>query len=169
MTDAWDTVARSAGVAVLAYAALTIVLRVSGKRTLAKLNAFDLVVTVAFGSCLATAIVDTSVSAAEAAVAFAVLAVLQAAVAWTSTRWRRARRTITSRPTAVVVDGELQHDVMHRERIAVDDVRTVMRSRGLTDLEEVGAVVLESSGTLSVVERTAGWALDDVDGIPSRS
>jgi hypothetical protein len=51
-----------------------VVLRVSGKRTLAKLNVFDFVVTVALGSTLATILLNSTVSWAEGAVALAVLA-----------------------------------------------------------------------------------------------
>ena len=47
----------------LAYMALVFLLRVSGKRTLSKWNAFDLVVTVAFGSTLATALLSMGVQA----------------------------------------------------------------------------------------------------------
>ena len=166
----WETVGRSAVVAVAAYAALMLVLRVSGKRTLAQLNAFDFVVTVAFGSCLASALVDQAVSVAEAGVAFVALAALQAVVAGLAARSRRIRAAVTARPLALVVDGEVRRDVMHRERVAEGDLREVIRSKGLADLGEVRAVVLESNGTLSVIPRSAGegWALEDVDGLRSR-
>jgi len=63
-----------------------VVLRVSGKRTLAKLNAFDFVVTVALGSTLATILLNSTVSWAEGAVALAVLAGLQFLVAVVASR-----------------------------------------------------------------------------------
>ncbi|MFN2441460.1 MAG: DUF421 domain-containing protein, partial [Thermoanaerobaculia bacterium] len=54
-------------ISILAYVALVLFLRVSGKRTLTKLNAFDLVVTVALGSTLATIILSKDVALAEGA------------------------------------------------------------------------------------------------------
>ncbi|MBA3959135.1 MAG: DUF421 domain-containing protein, partial [Chloroflexi bacterium] len=57
-----DGLLRTVVVGLLAYVALIGTLRISGKRTLAKLNAFDLVVTVAFGSVLATALLSPDVS-----------------------------------------------------------------------------------------------------------
>ena len=57
-----------------AYVALVTVLRVSGKRTLSKWSAFDLVVTVALGSAFASALVSKDVSLVQGVVTFAVLA-----------------------------------------------------------------------------------------------
>ncbi len=63
--DSWSAMGRTVVVGVLAYLALVLLLRVSGKRTLSKMNAFDLVVTVALGSTLATVLLSTSVALAR--------------------------------------------------------------------------------------------------------
>ncbi|MDQ3601244.1 MAG: DUF421 domain-containing protein, partial [Actinomycetota bacterium] len=63
--DTWTDLGRVLIVGPLAYAALVAVLRISGARSLSKLNAFDLVVTVALGSTLATVLLNGSVSLAE--------------------------------------------------------------------------------------------------------
>ncbi len=69
----WSGLLRTVVVGVLAYVALVALLRVSGKRTLSKMNAFDFVVTVALGSTLATILLSKNVALAEGVVAFAVL------------------------------------------------------------------------------------------------
>lgn len=135
----------------LAYAWLVAVLRVSGKRTLAQLNAFDFVVTVALGSTLATVALNRSVSWAEGAVALGLLAALQFVVAWSSVRVGWFRRAVTSQPTLLLQDGELLHSVLARERISVPSLQQAVRGAGLGGLELVAAVVLEPDGTLSVV------------------
>ena len=61
---------------------LYLILRISGKRTLAKMNAFDFVVTVALGSTLATVFLSKDIALAEGLFAFALLAGLQRIVAW---------------------------------------------------------------------------------------
>ena len=63
--DGWAGLLRVLVVGALAYAALVLLLRVSGKRTLSKMNAFDLVVTVALGSTLATVLPSRDVALAE--------------------------------------------------------------------------------------------------------
>jgi uncharacterized membrane protein YcaP (DUF421 family) len=63
--NGWESLGRTAVAGVVAYVSLIIILRFSGKRTLAKMNAFDLVVTVALGSTLATVVVSRDVVLAE--------------------------------------------------------------------------------------------------------
>ena len=75
--DSWSDILRVLLVGAAAYLTLVAVLRVSGKRTLAKLNAFDLVVTVALGSTLATILLTSSVSWSEGTVALVTLVGLQ--------------------------------------------------------------------------------------------
>lgn len=75
--DTWQGLGRIVVVGVLAYAALVIFLRFSGKRTLSKMNAFDLIVTVALGSTLATILLSKDVALAEGLLALLLLIALQ--------------------------------------------------------------------------------------------
>jgi len=75
--DDFEGVLRTLLVGVVAYVALVVVLRSSGKRTLSKMNAFDLVVTVALGSTLATVLLSRDTPLAEGVVAILVLAGMQ--------------------------------------------------------------------------------------------
>jgi uncharacterized membrane protein YcaP (DUF421 family) len=78
-------------VGISAYLCLILLLRISGKRTLSKMNAFDFVVTVALGSTLATVLLSKEVTLAQGVLAFAVLIGAQYAVTWTSVRWQWVR------------------------------------------------------------------------------
>lgn len=98
--DAWSDIVRALTLGALSYLALVALVRTAGKRTLAKLNAFDLVVTVAFGSTLATIILSGDVSLAEGGAALALLVALQYVVAWTSVRLPVVRQLAKSEPTA---------------------------------------------------------------------
>ena len=84
--DSWAGVGRVLAVGTVTYLALVLVLRVSGKRTLAKLNAFDLVVTVALGSTLATVLLSADVSFATGMTALVVLVAAQFLIAWLTVR-----------------------------------------------------------------------------------
>jgi uncharacterized membrane protein YcaP (DUF421 family) len=155
-------------VGVLAYAVLVAFLRLSGSRTLAKLNAFDFVVTIALGSTLSSAILSADVSLVEGATAFVVLIGLQFLVSWLYRRVPALRSVVTARPVALVVDGHVRPAAMERERITPAEVRATLRQAGLTDLGDVAAVVLETDGTLSVIAGppgTRGWALEGVEGL----
>ena len=152
--DTWSDVLRVLLVGPASYAALVLVLRTSGKRTLAKLNAFDLVVTVALGSTLATIFLSTDVSWAEGLAALGVLALLQFLVALVTSRLPVARAAVTSAPALVLRDGRMQGDVLRRQRLTEDEVRQAIRGAGVGDVAAVAAVVLESDGSLSVVTTT---------------
>ena len=93
------------------------VLRITGKRTLSKMNAFDLVVTVALGSTLATILLSKDVALAEGVTAFLLLAGAQYAVTWTSLRSSRFRRWIKAEPRALLRDGQMIADALRAERV----------------------------------------------------
>ena len=88
--SSWTSIARVLLVGVAAYAGLVLLLlllRVSGKRTLTKMNTFDLVVTMALGSTLATVLLTKSVALADRLTAFALLILLQYGLTWLSVRF----------------------------------------------------------------------------------
>lgn len=149
--DGWVGVARTVVVGILAYLGLVAMLRVSGKRTLSKLNAFDLVVTVALGSILATILLSRDVPLVDGLVAFALLIALQFAVAWTSVRLPWFRGMVASEPTLLMHRGRMLDDALRRARITPEEVRSAIRGAGMLDLDGVEAVVLEPDGSLSVV------------------
>ncbi len=149
--DTWDDIARVLLVGASAYIALVTVLRVSGKRTLAKLNAFDLVVTVAVGSTLATILLNSDVSFVEGVVALALLAALQFVAASMTARLTMGRAVLTSRPTVLMIDGRFDEDVMRRERVSAEEICHAIRSSGHGDVKLIGVVILESDGSLSVI------------------
>jgi uncharacterized membrane protein YcaP (DUF421 family) len=149
--DSWSDLGRILAVGASAYVTVVLVLRLSGKRTLAKLNAFDLVVTVALGSTLATILLSSDVSWTEGALALLVLALLQSVVAWGTVRRPGLRQVVTSRPTLLLRDGCVLPSTLRDERVTVDEIRQAVRASGSGDVSSIAAVVLESDGSLSVI------------------
>jgi uncharacterized membrane protein YcaP (DUF421 family) len=152
MTPWWFDYLSIVAVATGAYLWLIFVLRVTGKRTLAKLNAFDFAITVAFGSALATVILDESVGLLKGGLVLAVLALLQFVVAKTSQWSDIVRKTVRSRPTLLVRDGKVFMRALYYERITLDELAEVIRNNGYGQLDKVGAVILETDGSFSVLD-----------------
>ncbi|QJW91531.1 DUF421 domain-containing protein [Spirosoma taeanense] len=148
----WESIWRVLFVGVLAYLGLLIFLRISGKRTLSKMNAFDLVVTVALGSTLSTIIVSRQTGVADGLMAMAVLIALQYGVAWLSVRWTWFRHRVKSEPTLLFHQGEYLRMSMRRERVTEDEVLSAIRSSGGARPETVTAVVLETDGSFTVIQ-----------------
>ncbi len=166
--DRASDVVRIVVVGVSACAALVAVLRLSGKRTLSKLNAFNFVVTVALGSLLAaTILLSTSVSFVDGVVALCLLVGLQAVLALVSARVPVIERLVKSEPALLVVHGVMQQGVMRSQRVSPEEVRQAVRSSGLGGLEQVAPVVLETDGRLRTIPASSlgpGDALSRVKG-----
>lgn len=167
--DGWYDLLRILVVGVCAYAGLVILLRLTGKRTLSKMNAFDLVVTVALGSTLASALLTSDVSLSEGLLAFAVLCLLQYALSFASVRWWWFEKLVKAEPTLLFFRGRHLDAALRRQRVTRDEVMAAIRASGSPTLETVDAVVLETDGSLSVVAGRHEGALETlrhVEGVP---
>lgn len=149
--DDWQGVWRVLVLGTTSYVILIAMLRFSGKRSVAKMSAFDLVVTVALGSILATILLSESVALARGITAFFLLLALQYGVAALSVRFDWIERLAKSNARCLVVDGEIDHAALRRERVTQEEVMCAVRSAGLGDLRNVAAVVLETDGDFSVI------------------
>lgn len=153
--DGWASIGRILIVGSLSYIALVLMLRVSGKRTLAKMNAFDLVVTVALGSTLATVLLSKDVSLVAGVFAMALLIGLQYVVAWFSVRSALVRRVARSEPRLLVRRGQMLDHALKSERVSKDEVLAAIRKEGLAGTHDVDALILETDGSFSVVPSTS--------------
>jgi len=150
--DSWAGLWRVLVVGTLAYIALVAILRISGKRTLTKLNAFDLVVTVALGSTLATVLLSKSVALAEGVLAMALLVFLQFVITWLSVRSPGFQNVVKSEPTLIMHQGQFLDGAMRAQRITREEVMAALRSNGVADAAQVATVILETDGTIAVIQ-----------------
>ena len=148
----WEPIARVIVVGALAYASLVLLLRATGKRTLARMNAFDFIVTVAIGASFGRVLTARNVALAEAVTAFALLIFFQYAITWKRVRSSRFAQAVTAPPALLYFRGRFLQDVMLRERVTESELRIAIREHGVGSFEEVEAVVLESDGRFAVVK-----------------
>jgi uncharacterized membrane protein YcaP (DUF421 family) len=164
--EGWPPLARTLTMGVLAYAVLVAIIRMAGKRVLSKWNAFDFIVTVALGSALASALLNEDVSLAQGAVGFAVLVLLQFLVTWLAVRFRSLERLVKAQPTLLLYRGRFHDEAMRRERVTRSELLATVRASGIANVEAVGAVILETDGSFSVIRSVdvPATALEDVAG-----
>ena len=168
----WDRILHTLITGTLAYFGLVVWLRISGKRTLSKWNAFDFVVTIAFGSILASALLTKNTSLFQAMLSIGLLVGFQYLLTWLSVRIETVQSLIKSKPTLLAFKGELLDSTLKKERVAKGEVLAAIRLKGCSRIEDVDAVVLESDGSFSVVESvdlTAASAFRDVQGFKERA
>ena len=163
--DSTYSIVRVLAVGTLSYIALIAVLRLTGKRTLTQLNAFDLVVTVALGSTLASAITSSDVSLIEGVVSLVLLVMLQYVVTWLSLRIKGFGRLVKAEPKMLYYRGKFQESAMFRERVRRDEILQAVRSRGLASLNDVEAVVLETNGRISVITSSKSAGISTLENV----
>ena len=156
--DSWWGLARVLIAGICAYAALVALLRISGKRTLSKMNAFDLIVTVALGSTLATVVLSKDIALLEGVLAFGVLVILQFVVTWSAERWPVVEGLVKSEPRLLFRDGKFVESAMRGERVTHEEAQAAMRQSGLGSIADVSAMILETDGTISVIRKSGATA-----------
>lgn len=149
--DSFYSLARIAVVAVLAYVALIVILRLAGKRALGKMHIFDFAVTIAVGSILGSVLLTKDATLADGIVAFATLAVLQWLVARLSLSSSLVESAVLSTPRLLLDNGRYCDEALADERVTRAEVEAAIRAAGIGKIESVGAVVLEANGELSVI------------------
>jgi uncharacterized membrane protein YcaP (DUF421 family) len=146
-----DNLARTVVVGIGSYAALIAMLRLTGKRTLAQMNAFDLIVTVAMGSTLAAIFVQPNVSLVEGVLALGLLLGLQFVVTFATVRSKAMLRLVKNEPKLLLYQGRLLEDALKAERVSPQEIHQAIRAKGRAGVDDVHAVVLETDGTFSVI------------------
>ena len=158
-----DFIKRIAIVGILSYILLILVLRISGKRTLSKMNAFDLIITVALGSTFATVIMDTTVAVAEGMAALGLLIGLQYLITWTSVHFPLVGGIVKSAPTLLFHQGEFLEINMKKMRVIRPEMDQAVRNSGNSSYDEVAAIILETDGSMSVLSHDGKLAADLAD------
>jgi uncharacterized membrane protein YcaP (DUF421 family) len=141
--------------AVSVYLMLWVLLRIMGKRELAQLTAFELVLLVIIGDIVQQGVTQEDFSVTGAFLStgtMAMLIILTSAVSW---RWGKTRRVIEGVPVVVVRDGELIDEALRLEHLTVDELKEAARQEGIADLGDVSWCVLERDGRFSFLRRVS--------------
>lgn len=165
--DNWNKIIRIILMTLLTYPFLIIILRISGKRSLTKVNIFDFIITVALGAAFASILLTNSVTFLDGAVLLFLLVFFQFILSKLEVHSKAFAKLIKATPVFVYVNGQFNNDVMKRNRLRMDDLKGAVRKKGFASFEQVEAVVLEGDGTLSVIQKdsyTSKEALEGVEG-----
>lgn len=161
----WESVLRVAMSAAVVYILVVGALRVIGARALAKMSAYDLIVTVALGSLVASIPLSTAITVSDGIAAIVVFLGLQELTRQLQARYRLAHHLVRERPHVVVWDGEFIEDRLEEIQSSHDEVRAAIRQAGFLSIQQVQAVVLENDGAWSVMQREQSPDLSALEGL----
>ncbi|GGG59672.1 DUF421 domain-containing protein [Epilithonimonas arachidiradicis] len=151
--DNWEKIGQVALMTVTSFVILFLFIRISGKRTLAKFNAFDFVVTVALGSTLSYMML-AMVPLLEGVLVLLLIIALQYFFAKLASTSDRMEHLINSSPRLLFYKGHYIKENMSKEAITVDEIYAVVRQSGIEKLDDVLAVVIELNGEISVIKKS---------------
>jgi len=145
----WQLVLRGA----IVYAGMLVLLRFAGKRTLAQLTAFDLLITLLVAGAVRHAMIGEDTSLTGGFIVAATLLVLHTIVATASARSVRVDRLIEGDPVLLARDGELFERRLRQNRVPRRDFDEAMRKAGVEDVADVKLATLETNGLITIVKR----------------
>jgi uncharacterized membrane protein YcaP (DUF421 family) len=138
--------------AVIVYVVLLVLFRMAGKRTLAEVTPFDLVLLLIISEATQQALVDADNSMTNAFLLVGTLIGLNILLSTLKVRSKRTEHVLDSAPLLIVENGKPIESHMNKERIDVDDVLDAAREmHGIASLEEIRYAVLERNGKISIV------------------
>ena len=135
------------------YALVMVLVRVSGKRAVGQFTPFDLVLLILIGNAVQNGINGGDNSLTGAAIMATTLIALNYAVAFVTSRSRRAERLVEGEPVVLARDGKVFDHVLRRELVSQSDFREALRMNSIEDVAEVELALLETNGHISVVPR----------------
>jgi len=145
-----DSVLRTASM----YGFLVMIFRITGKRSLAQITAFDFILLLIIGEATQQAILGNDFSFTNACVVIATLMLLELGFSLVKGWWPSLDPVLESAPLVVVDNGRPLEDRMVRERVDLADVLAAARERhGLERLDQIKYAVLEKSGGISIVPK----------------
>jgi len=136
------------------YGFLLFVFRVAGKRTVAEMTSFDLIVLLVIGDATQQGLIGDDFSVTTAVVAVSCLILIDIALGQVKSRWPSVDRVVDGVPLILIFKGEMLRDRMEREGVDINDILEAAREQnGIQNLDEIEYAVLERHGGISVIPR----------------
>jgi uncharacterized membrane protein YcaP (DUF421 family) len=139
--------------AVVVYVFLLVALRVAGRRELAQMTSFDLVLLLVVSNAVQNSMNAGDNSLTGGLISALTLVALNWVVGYATWRWRRVERLVQGEPIRIVTDGRVHTGALRRELLSLSELRSALRKQGITRIADCAVVTLESDGTLSAVRR----------------
>lgn len=148
----WESFFRALILTFIAYISMILLLRISGKRTLSKMNAFDFIITIALGSSLASIATSKNLTIADGIAVFGILIFMQFLITWLSVRIKYFKRIITSEPSILLYKGKIIETNIRKERVTIEEIKNAVRSKGISNLDNIDIIILETTGDITIIK-----------------
>ncbi|MDR7237367.1 uncharacterized membrane protein YcaP (DUF421 family) [Neobacillus drentensis] len=138
---------------VFLYAVILVIFRLMGKREIGELSILDLVVFIMIGEMAVVAIERVNTPLFHTVVPMVLLMLIQISLAVISLKSKKFRNLVDGQPSIIINRGKIDENAMRKQRYNFDDLMTQLREKNIRSIADVEFAILESSGSLSVIEK----------------
>lgn len=142
------------------YLTLLIFTRLGGKRSFSKMSSFDFAITVAIGSVVTYTIMSSSTSLLEGILGLALLYALKLIIAHLR-RFSVITKLVDNQPLLLMDGNKILHQNLKKAQVTEGDLRSKLRESNVLNLNQVKAVVFETTGDISVLHTDNNTPLED--------
>jgi len=136
------------------YFTLLVIIRLSGRRTLAQMTPFDLVIVLVISETTQQAMLGDDFSITNAVILILTLFTTDIGLSYVKSWWPRAAHIIDGVPTILVTDGVYDEGALRGARLQKEDVMQAARSQeGIESVGEIKFAILEVSGNISIIKK----------------
>ena len=140
--------------AAIVYVVLLVLFRIAGKRSLAEITSFDLVLLLIISEATQQAMIDNDNSMTNALLLVSTLIGLNVLLSVLATRWKSFNKLVEDVPLVILQNGEPIRERMRKERVEDDDIMEAARaSQGLERLDQIKYAILERTGHITIVPK----------------
>jgi uncharacterized membrane protein YcaP (DUF421 family) len=160
LTAPWDLIGETALTVLIIYSIVVLFVRIAGLRTFAKMSSFDFASTVAMGSIIATIVMNNDTSLLKGAVALGAIMAYQQLFAGLKLRSTTFANLTENNPTLLMDGREFMEHNMDRTGVSRSNIIAKLREANVTHVSQIKAVVLETTGDISVLHTEDERPLD---------
>lgn len=124
-----------------------------GKQTIAQMNIFDFIATIAMGAIAANIAFNTKIKALHLLLSFCIFVVVVYLISFISLKNKKARKFFAGNPTIVIENGKILEQNMKKMRYTLDYLNQQLREKNVFNIEEVLFAIVEVNGELSLLKK----------------
>lgn len=149
----WEHGVAIAVTGIVLYFGLILFTRLMGLRSFAKISSHDFAMTVAVGSILASTLLSKSPSLSKGLLAIAILFILQGSVSFLRRKVKPFKKAVDNQPIVLMAHGEYFWENIAEASLSKHDIGTVLRKNGIKSKSQVFALVMETTGDMSLIKQ----------------
>lgn len=139
--------------ALILYALVVVVMRMMGKRQIAEMQPFELVITIMIADLAATPMENTGIPLINGIIPIVTLLSVQVIISYISLKFETVREVVCGRPSIIIDKGSIVESELRRLRINMNDLLEQLRSKNYPNISDIEFAILETNGQFSIIPK----------------